>query len=151
MFDHILEIFIQFEFAQIFGNSLITRRLNKINSILNSSLIRFYNRQRKFIKKLLSYTNIILVNCLVLSYYGGKINASSISEWFVLFLNFDIWLKKQLILSLILLFGRYVMDIIVFIIKVLVIVLVLVSCYHIIKGIFRKIKRCLIGSPSKTT
>lgn len=120
-------------------SSLVSTNLDKFKLFLGSFLLDVLNKWTVRLKKYLKWSNLILINLLVISYYGGKANAYSVSEWFSVLGQIEIWWGYQIVVNIVFLSLRFFRDILIAALKVVLFILFVWWVYLI----FLKVKSYL--------
>ncbi len=119
-------------------SSLIQKNIFRFKTFLSSVFLTALNKWTSTIKKYLKWSNLILINLVVISYHAGEANATTLTEWLDVFCDFDVWWGYQIVINVFYISARFLGNIIVFCLKITFTVFVLYGIYRL----YKKIKKC---------
>ncbi|BAX82352.1 hypothetical protein [Labilibaculum antarcticum] len=132
MIETLTELLNQPGVRKALDSPIVFKQVDRFKVFLSSIILKALNRWTLTLKKYLKWSNLILINLVVFSYFAGKANAQTLSEWISVISDFDVWWGYQIIVNIIYVTGRFLRGILVFCLRVAFIVL----CFWLLYRIF---------------
>lgn len=139
MIDTLSDILEQPGVKHALESKIVKKQTEKFNLFLESVFVKLLNKVVNKFKRIFTWTNLILINLVVISYYAGRSNSENLSEWWNVFSEFDLYLEKTILINAFYAGLRFLKHIVLIVMKISLILIVIFLLYKLVKWIWFKL------------
>lgn len=139
MIETLTEVLDQPGVTRALESKIVRKQTEQFKVFLESIFVKSLNRVVYRFKRIFTWTNIILINAVVISYYAGRANAVTLPNWWDIFKDFDVFWDKTIIVNALFFIFRFLKQIVSITLRITIVLILLYLLYKGFQWLYLKL------------